>query len=137
MTITVTKSVRFARTEPLPTYVVALAVGPFELVNAGPIGAQQGSGAHQEGIDVTLDPKGQNLDVKRPRTGNGMVRIPVAGGDAEELPAPAEYQVSNRRLSASAVDARGRILVSMASKHKFYTKPPSWSLLRNHSRWCR
>ncbi|RPI17443.1 MAG: M1 family peptidase, partial [Acidobacteriales bacterium] len=33
-----TKSVRFARTKPLPTYLVALAVGPFDVVDAGAIG---------------------------------------------------------------------------------------------------
>ncbi|MFN0169211.1 MAG: M1 family metallopeptidase, partial [Bryobacteraceae bacterium] len=33
-----TKSVSFAQTKPLPTYLVALAVGPFEVVDAGLIG---------------------------------------------------------------------------------------------------
>ena len=33
-----TKSVRFARTKPLPTYLVAMAVGPFDVVNASPVG---------------------------------------------------------------------------------------------------
>ena len=50
----------------------------------------------------------------------GIVRIPVAGGDAEELPMPAEYHVAYPGLSPAAVDARGRILVPVASKHCWY-----------------
>ena len=48
------------------------------------------------------------------------MRIPVAGGDADELPVPTEYHVANPALSPAAVDARGRILVSVISKHSFY-----------------
>ena len=33
-----TKSVRFARTKPLPTYLLAMAVGPFDVVDVGPVG---------------------------------------------------------------------------------------------------
>ena len=74
-----------------------------------------------EGIDVTMDPKGEYLYVKRAGKGlMGIVRIPVAGGDAEELPVPAEYHVANPGLSPAAVDARGRILVSVISAHSFY-----------------
>lgn len=36
-----TKSVQFARTKPLPTYLVALAVGPFDVVNVGPMGRKR------------------------------------------------------------------------------------------------
>ncbi len=35
------KSVRFAQTRPLPSYLVAMAVGPFEAVNAGTVGAKR------------------------------------------------------------------------------------------------
>ena len=74
-----------------------------------------------EGIDVTLDPNGEYLYVKRARKGvMGIFRIAVAGGDAEELPVSAEYHVAYPGLSPAAVDARGRILVSVASKHGFY-----------------
>jgi hypothetical protein len=74
-----------------------------------------------EGIDVALDPKGEYLYVKRARKGAmGMVRIPVVGGGAEELPVPTEYHVAYPGLSPAAVDARGRILVSVASNHSFY-----------------
>jgi hypothetical protein len=74
-----------------------------------------------EGIDVTLDPKGQYLYVKRAAKGlMGIIRIPVAGGDTEDLPVPPEYHVANPGLSPAAVDARGRILVSVISKQRFY-----------------
>jgi sugar lactone lactonase YvrE len=74
-----------------------------------------------EGIDVTLDPKGEYLYVKRARKGvMGIFRIPVAGGDAEELPVPAEYHVAYPGLSPAAVDARGRILVPVVSKDWWY-----------------
>jgi hypothetical protein len=92
---------------------------------SGAIWAQSVAGGEPrritEGVDVTLDPKGQYLYVKR--AGKGlmrMVRTPVAGGNADELPVPAEYHVANPGLSPAAVDARGRILVTVASKHSFY-----------------
>jgi eukaryotic-like serine/threonine-protein kinase len=93
---------------------------------SGAIWAQSVAGGEPkritEGIDVTLDPKGQYLYVKRARKGLlGIVRIPVAGGDAEELPLPTEYHlVIPSGLSPAAVDRRGRILVSVVSKHSFY-----------------
>ena len=74
-----------------------------------------------EGIDVTLDPKGDYLYVRRAIKGvMGIIRIPVVGGDAEELPVPAEYHLAYPGLSPAAVDARGRILVPVASNHSFY-----------------
>jgi hypothetical protein len=74
-----------------------------------------------EGIDVTLDPKGQYLYVKRAAKGLlGITRIPVSGGDAEDLPVPPEYHVANPALSPASVDTRGRILVTVISKHSFY-----------------
>ena len=74
-----------------------------------------------DGIDVTLDPKGEYLYVKRARKGvMGIIRIPVAGGGEEELTIPADYHVAYPGLSPAAVDARGRILVAVASAHSFY-----------------
>jgi hypothetical protein len=75
-----------------------------------------------EGIDVTLDPRGEYLYVKRAGPGlMSIVRVPVAGGDGEVLPIPAEYRIANApAFSPAAVDARGRILVSVISKHTFY-----------------
>jgi hypothetical protein len=74
-----------------------------------------------EGIDVTLDPKGEYLYVKRASNGvMRIVRVPVAGGPEEELPVPAQYHVAYPGLSPAAVDTRGRILVPVASNHAFY-----------------
>jgi len=36
-----TRVVRFSRTKPLPSYLVALAIGPFEVVDAGRVGKRQ------------------------------------------------------------------------------------------------
>ena len=74
-----------------------------------------------EGVDVVLDPAGRYLYVKRSRKGTlAMFRLPVAGGDAEELPVPPQYHVANPPLSPAAVDARGRILVSVVSDAFYY-----------------
>jgi hypothetical protein len=74
-----------------------------------------------EGIDVTLDPKGEYLYVKRASKGvMGMIRIPVVGGEAQDLPVPADYRVAYPGLSPAAVDSRGRILVPVTSNHTFY-----------------
>ena len=73
-----------------------------------------------EGIDAVLDPAGRFLYVKRSRKGTlALFRMPVAGGAEEELPVPPEFHVANPALSPAAVDARGRILVSVIS-NKFY-----------------
>ena len=74
-----------------------------------------------EGIDVVLDPAGQYLHVKRSRKGVlRMFRLPAGGGTEEELQVPADYHIANPPLSPAAVDARGRILVSVATAHSFY-----------------
>jgi hypothetical protein len=74
-----------------------------------------------DGTDVTLDSKGEYLYVKRAAKGLvGISRVPVAGGDAEELPLPPDYHVAYPGFSPAAVDPRGRILVSVASKRGFY-----------------
>ncbi len=91
----------------------------------GAIWAQPVSGGEPkritEGVDVTLDPQGQYLYVKRARKGIMVItRIPVAGNDAQELPVPPEHHVANPGLSPAAVDSRGRLLVSVMSKRSFY-----------------
>jgi tRNA A-37 threonylcarbamoyl transferase component Bud32 len=74
-----------------------------------------------EGLDVTLDPKGEYLYVRRAmKQAMEMVRIPVLGGATQELPIPAEYHLAYVGFSPAAVDARGRILVAVASAHTFY-----------------
>jgi hypothetical protein len=92
---------------------------------AGAVWAQPVAGGEPkritEGIDVTLDPAGQYLYVKRAVKGLlGITRVPVVGGNAQELPVPAEYHVVNPALSPAAVDAHGRILVTVISSHSFY-----------------
>ena len=92
---------------------------------SGAIWAQPTAGGEPkritEGIDVTLDPKGEYVYVKRASKGvMTMIRIPVAGGSAEELPVPADYHVAYPGLSPAAVDTRGRILVPVTSSHSFY-----------------
>ena len=74
-----------------------------------------------EGIDVTVDSSGQYLFVKRAHKGvMELIRLPAAGGEAELLPIPSEYHIANPGLSPAAVDARGRVLVSVISNHSFY-----------------
>ena len=74
-----------------------------------------------DGIDVVIDSKGQYLYVKQAAKGAlKIVRMPVSGGSAEELPVPPGYHVADPKLSPAAVDDKGRILVSVISNHKFY-----------------
>jgi hypothetical protein len=74
-----------------------------------------------DGEDVVLDPAGQRLYVRRARQGaNEIVRMPLRGGDTEVLPVPPDYHVAATPLSPIAVDARGRILITVASKTSFY-----------------
>jgi hypothetical protein len=42
-----------------------------------------------------------------------MFRLSVRGADAEELPMPPGYQLGFPPVSPAAVDARGRILVTV------------------------
>jgi streptogramin lyase len=72
-----------------------------------------------EGIDVAVDPRGECLYLKRQGV-MGIVRIPVVGSGAEELPMPAEFHLAYPGLSPAAVDARGRVLVPVVSAHSFY-----------------
>jgi len=59
--------------------------------------------------------------VKRSRKGAfALFRVPVAGGDEIPLPVPADYDLTSQPLSPNAVDARGRILVTVLSAHDFY-----------------
>src|SRR5205823_6006028 len=63
------------------------------------------------------------LYAKRSRKGTlSIFRIPIPAGDAEELPIPREYQVAYPALSPAAVDAHGRVLISVASNSSFYYK---------------
>jgi hypothetical protein len=66
-------------------------------------------------------PAGQRLYVRRSSKGTiELFRIPVAGGDAEKVPIPGGYELAAPPLSSAAVDARGRILVTVASSNTFF-----------------
>jgi hypothetical protein len=54
------------------------------------------------------------------RGANEIVRIPLRGGEAVVLPVPPDYHIAIQPLSPAAVDARGRILVTVASQESFY-----------------
>ena len=95
---------------------------------AGGIWAQPVDGGEPtritDGEDVVVDPTGQHLYVKRSRkSAMTMFRLSVRGTDAEELPMPPGYQLGFPPLSPAAVDARGRVLVSVLSQSQsFYYK---------------
>jgi DNA-binding beta-propeller fold protein YncE len=92
---------------------------------AGGIWAQPVTGGEPiritDGEDVVIEPTGQHLYVKRTHKGTvAIFRVSVRGTDAEELPLPPGYQVGFPPLSPAAVDARGRILVSVLSQSFYY-----------------
>ena len=60
------KTVTFAPTQPLPTYLVAFAVGPFEIVDAGKHGKKQTP------IRIIV-PKGRSVDAKYAASTTGTV----------------------------------------------------------------
>jgi hypothetical protein len=74
-----------------------------------------------EGVDVALDPTGRYLYARRSRKGMlAVFRVPVEGGEGEELAVPPEYHIAFPPLSPAAVDDRGRLLVTVVSAHSFY-----------------
>lgn len=92
---------------------------------AGGIWAQPVAGGEPtriaDGEDVVVDPTGQHLYVKRSRNGAvTMFRLSIRGTDAEELPLPPGYQLGFPPLSPAAVDARGRVLVTVLSQSFYY-----------------
>jgi len=96
--------------------------------SAGFIWAQPVAGGEPrkitDGTDATLDTGGQHLYVKRNRAGTiELFRVPVAGGGDEQLAVPPGYHLAVPALSPGAVDARGRILVTVLSAHSFYYRP--------------
>jgi hypothetical protein len=96
--------------------------------SAGSIWAQAVDGGQPrkitDGTDATLDRAGRYLYVKRNHQGTiEIFRIPVEGGEAEKLGIPAGYHLALPILSPTAVDERGRVLVSVLSSHSFYYRP--------------
>ena len=77
-----------------------------------------------EGTDAALDTTSEHLYVKRNRAGTiELFRVSLAGRGEEQLPIPAEYHLAVPALTSTAVDARGRILVTVLSAHSFYYRP--------------
>lgn len=76
------------------------------------------------GTDVTIDREGRYLYIKRKRAGSiELYRMKVEGGNDEKLAIPDEYRLTVQPLSPAAVDARGRILITVVSSHSFYYRP--------------
>jgi hypothetical protein len=117
---------------PRATDVGSMAAAPdgktIYYASGGFIWAQPVSGGDPrkitEGTDAALDGAGQHLHVRRNRNGTiELFRLPVGGGEAEKLSVPGEYHLAVPALTPAAVDARGRILVTVLSSHSFYYRP--------------
>jgi hypothetical protein len=93
--------------------------------SSGFIWAQPVSGGEPrkltEGTCVTLDPEGRRLYVKR--SPHGVIELwtmTTEGTEDQRLNLPEGYRLSLASLTASAVDRRGRILLTVLSAHTFY-----------------
>ena len=76
-----------------------------------------------EGADVALDPAGRTLYLKRTGAGSmDLYRMAIEGGDAEKLALHGDYRLSPASLSSSAVDGRGRILLTVLPANSFHYK---------------
>jgi hypothetical protein len=76
------------------------------------------------GDAVALDPSGASLYVKQTsKDPIRIVRVPVGGGEAREIPISGDMQLTAFGLSPAAVDSRGRILVDVGSRRSFYNGP--------------
>jgi eukaryotic-like serine/threonine-protein kinase len=73
------------------------------------------------GTDAAVDPAGQFLYVKRNQKAIiKLFRTSLAGSDAQELLMPGEYHLASPALSPSAIDSKGRILLTVISAHSYY-----------------
>lgn len=73
------------------------------------------------GASVAIDGAGKYLYIKRTDRGiPELVRMPLAGGQAERLTIPSEYVITDDPLSPAAVDAGGRILFEVDSPDSWY-----------------
>jgi hypothetical protein len=73
------------------------------------------------GDSVAIDGAGKYLYVKRTRAEHrALARIPLAGGQAEVLPIPPAYTISDDPLSSAAVDASGRVLIEVDAANSWY-----------------
>ncbi len=70
---------------------------------------------------MALNPAGSHLYVKQSsRDPIRLLRVPAAGGQAEEIPIPGDFRLSQNVLAPTAVDKRGRILLEVASPNSYY-----------------
>ena len=73
------------------------------------------------GADAAVDAAGQFLYVKRNEKGIiKLFRTSLTGSDAQELLIPGEYHLAIPALSPSAIDSKGRILLTVISAHSYY-----------------
>jgi Tol biopolymer transport system component len=73
------------------------------------------------GTDAAVDAAGKFLYVKRNQKGIiKLFRTSLAGSDAQELPMASEYHLASPALSPSAIDSKGRILLTVISAHSYY-----------------
>ena len=69
------KEVRFRQTRPLPSYLVAFGVGPFEIKEARPAGQEAGAGAHRRPARArSRGGLGGTGDAGDPRGSRGLLR---------------------------------------------------------------
>ncbi len=77
-----------------------------------------------DGDDVAIDPAGRYLYVKQlSKDPAAMVRLPAGGGPEEPLPFAAGLHLTTDTLSSTCVDARGRIVVEVATPDSFFYRP--------------
>ena len=76
-----------------------------------------------EGDSIAIDPAGKYMYVKRMLKGQReLVRMRLAGGQAETLTIPPEYTISDDQLSPAAADVSGRILFEVDSADSWYER---------------
>jgi eukaryotic-like serine/threonine-protein kinase len=73
-----------------------------------------------EGEDLAIDPAGRLLVI---HSSQGMVRVQLPSAAAEPIVLPAGVRLASVNLSPSAIDRKGRILLSVVTPQDFDYKP--------------
>ena len=73
-----------------------------------------------EGEDLAIDPAGRLLVI---HSSQGMVRVQLPSAAAEPIVLPAGMRLASVNLSPSAIDRKGRILLSVVTPQDFDYKP--------------
>ncbi|SPE33225.1 Serine/threonine protein kinase [Candidatus Sulfopaludibacter sp. SbA3] len=77
-----------------------------------------------DGDSVAVDPAGRFLYIKQlNHDPAALLRIPIEGGAAEDLPIPAGLHLTNAALPANCVTADGRVVVETATPNSFFYRP--------------